>query len=183
MSLINTTPDGFADSKHVVIDAEYYEFTHGLLADTDTIAFGRNTFEQFQTRWMAILEDKSSKDWQVKMAKALNEKHKTVYSSTLKKTQWNNSSIEQKVDPAQIDLYKQKDKGGLITFGSMHLVAALTAVDLIDDYYFCIQPLIAGHGEIRLFDKIKMDTIRSLKYIDSTQLGSGVHIIHYQRAN
>jgi dihydrofolate reductase len=183
MSLINTTPDGFADGRHVVIDAEYYEFTHGLLADTGTIAFGRNTFEQFQDRWMTILENKNMKDWQVKMARALNDKHKAVYSSTLKTTKWNNSTIEQKVDAAQIDAYKQKGKGGLLTFGSLDLVATLIEMNLVDDYYFCIQPLIAGNGEIRLSDKVKLDTSSPLQYVDSIQLKSGVHIIHYQAAN
>ena len=48
--------DGFADGPYAIIDAEFYEFTHGLLSNTRTIAFGRNTFEQFQTRWPAILE-------------------------------------------------------------------------------------------------------------------------------
>jgi len=183
MSLINTTPDGFADSKHVVIDAEFYEFTHGLLANTGTIAFGRNTFELFQDRWMAILEDENMQEWQVKMARVLNDKHKAVYSSTLKTTKWNNSTIEQKVDVEQINAYKQEGKGGLLTFGSLDLVAALTGMNLIDDYYFCIQPLIAGNGDVRLFDKVKLETSRPLKYVDSTPLQSGVQIIHYQRVN
>ena len=46
MSLINTTPDGFVDGKYAIIDAEFYEFTHGLLSDTRTVAFGCNTFER-----------------------------------------------------------------------------------------------------------------------------------------
>jgi dihydrofolate reductase len=183
MSLINTTPDGFADGRYVVIDAEFYEFTHSLLAQTSTIAFGRNTFELFQDRWMAILEDKTKEEWQVKMAKALNDKHKQVYSSTLKTTRWNNAAIEQKVDAKQINTYKQEGKGGLLTFGSLSLVASLIAMDLIDDYYFSIQPLIAGHGDVRLSDKLKLGASRPLKYIESTPLKSGVHIIHYQRAN
>ena len=56
MSLINTTPDGFVDARYVTPDSEYFEFTHGLLADTRTVAFGRNTFELFQNRWPPILE-------------------------------------------------------------------------------------------------------------------------------
>jgi len=183
MSLINTTPDGFVDGKHTVIDSEYYEFTHGLMVGIETIAFGRNTFELFQDRWMAILEDEKMQSWQVKMARALNDKHKTVYSSTLKTTKWNNSSIEHKIDARQINACKQKGERGLITFGSLDLVAALTEMNLIDDYYFCIQPLIAGHGDVRLFDKLKMDAIRPLNYVNSTQLKSGVHIIHYQSQN
>jgi hypothetical protein len=55
-------------------------------------------------------------------------------------------------------------------------------MNLIDDYYFFILPLIAGAGKggTRLFDKINLDTGRPLKYVDSKQLRSGVHIIHYQ---
>ena len=180
MSLIITTPDGFADGKYAVIDAEFYEFTHGLLADANTVAFGRNTFELFQDRWTAILENKNAPDWQAKMAKVLNDKNKVVYSSTLKTTKWNNSTIVQKADPTQINAYKQAGKSGLITFGSIELVSALAKMNLIDDYYFCIQPFIAGNGNTRLFDKVKHETGSPLKYIDSTHLKSGVHIIHYQ---
>ena len=183
MSLINATPDGFLDGKYVVIDAEFYEFTHGLLSDTRTVAFGRNTFEQFQDRWPPILENENAPEWSVRMAKVLNDKHKAVYSSTLKTTTWNNSTIVQKVDAGHIDSYKQEDKGGLLTLGSLDLVAALTEMNLIDDYYFCIQPLIAGKGDVRLFDKVNLDTVHQLKYMDSTQLNSGVHIIHYRSVN
>ena len=183
MSLINTTPDGFADGKYAIIDADFYEFTHGLLADTDTIVFGRNTFELFQGRWPAILEDEKAAAWQLRMARALNDKHKAVYSSTLETTTWNNTTIMKKVDTGHFNSYKQNGNGGIITFGSLDLVATLTEMNLIDDYYFCIQPLIAGNGEVRLFDKLNLDTFRLLKYVDSTQLKSGVHIIHYQRVN
>ena len=110
MSLINATPDGFLDGKYAIIDAEFYEFTHGLLSDTRTVAFGRNTFELFQNRWPPILENANAPEWSVKMARALNDKHKAVYSSTLKTATWNNSDIVQKVDTEDIDSYKQECK-------------------------------------------------------------------------
>ena len=183
MSLINATPDGFLDGKYAVIDAEFYEFTHGLLSDTRTVAFGRHTFELFQDRWPPILENKNVPEWSVKMARALNDKHKAVYSSTLKTTTWNNSAVVQKVEARHIDSYKEVGEGGLLTLGSLNLVAALTKMNLIDDYYFCIQPLLAGKGDVRLFDKINLDTAHPLEYMDSIQLKSGVHIIHYQSVN
>jgi dihydrofolate reductase len=182
MSLINTTPDGFADSQYVIVDAEYYDFTHGLLSDTKTIAFGRKTFELFQDRWPARLENKDTPEWQATMARALNDNQKVVFSSTLKTTTWNNSTIIQKVEAHCMDVYKQEDKGGLLTIGSLALVATLVEMKLIDDFYFCIQPLIAGSGNVRLFDKIKLDTCRPLEYVDSKQLKSGVHIVHYRSA-
>jgi len=183
ISLINTTPDGFADAQYTIQDSEFFEFTHGLLADTRTVAFGRNSFELFQNIWPPRLEKENATEWQVKMARALTDIPKMVYSSTLKTTTWNNSSIIQKADAGQINSYKKQAREGLLTLGSLSLVAALTEMKLIDDYYFCVQPLIAGNGDVRLFDKMKLDKPHSLKYVDSTQLKSGLHIIHYQSVN
>jgi dihydrofolate reductase len=182
MSLINTTPDGFADAKYTIADSEFYEFTQGLLSGIRTIAFGRNTFELFQNRWPPILETENAPEPQVRMARALHDKHKVVYSSTLKTTTWNNSTIVEKIDAEHIRAYKHEGHGGLLTLGSLTLVAALTEMNLVDEYYFFILPLIAGAGRdgMRLFDKMNLDTGRPLKYVDSEQLGSGVHIIHYQ---
>lgn len=49
ISLINTSPDGFVDAQYAIIDAEYFEFIHGLLSATKTVAFGRTSFELFQS--------------------------------------------------------------------------------------------------------------------------------------
>ena len=103
MSLINTTPDGFVDGHYVTPDSEYFEFTHGLLAHTRVVAFGRNTFEQFQNIWPSRLAKENAAEWQVRMAKALTDIPKTVYSSTLKMTTWNNSTIVQKMDVEHIN--------------------------------------------------------------------------------
>jgi dihydrofolate reductase len=86
------------------------------------------------------------------------------------------------VDAGQINTYKQKGQKGLLTIGSLGLVASLTDMDLVDDYYFCFQPLIAGNGDSRLFDKFNLNDTRPLKYEDSRQLKNGVHIIHYTHA-
>ena len=180
MSLINTTPDGFVDARYAIADAEFHEFAHGLLAETKTVALGRNTFELFQNVWPPILEKENMPESQVRMARVLNDKDKTVFSSTLRTTLWNNSTIVEKIDAEYINAYKQEDRKGLLTIGSPGLVASLTAMKLIDDYYFSVQPHIAGTGESRLFEKIKLDATHRLKYMDSKQLRSGVHIIHYQ---
>ncbi len=39
--LINTTTDGFCDSELVTADQEFHEFVQGLLASTQTVAYGR----------------------------------------------------------------------------------------------------------------------------------------------
>jgi dihydrofolate reductase len=182
VSLINTTPDGFIDAKYTVAGADFYEFTLSLLSDNSTIAFGRNTFELFQDRWPPILEKENVPALQLRMARAFNDLHKVVFSSTLKTTTWNNSSVIQIIDADYINSYKRDGHGGLLTLGSPMLVATLTEMNLVDDYYFFIQPMMAGAGKagMRLFDKINLSKSLPLRLMGSKQLTTGVLVIHYQ---
>jgi dihydrofolate reductase len=183
VSLMNTTPDGFADAKFLIVDDEFHEFARSLLSNSATVAFGRNTFELFQNIWPPRLENENATEGQRKLARALTDIPKVIYSSALKTTVWSNSTIVEKIDAEHINSYKEEGKKGLLTVGSLSLVAALTEMKLIDDFYFCIQPHIAGHGSVRLSDKLKLDTPLSLKYVNSIQLKSGVHIIQYKMHN
>jgi len=184
ISLINTTPDGSVASQYAAnIDAEFFEFTHSLMAETQAAVFGRNTFEYWQEVWPARLDKSVNPDWVVKMGQALNDIPKQVYSSGLSTTTWNNSTIVKSVDTEAINKFKQEDQKGLLTFGSIGLVAALTEKQLIDDYYFCVHTLISGNSSTSLFDKVKLNVPLPLKLIATKVLQSGMVIIHYQRAN
>ncbi|PSL44255.1 hypothetical protein CLV51_106121 [Chitinophaga niastensis] len=131
ISFINTTPDGFVDSQYVTPDIEYFEFIHDLLAETQTVAYGRNTFELFQQVWPARLENNDTPEWQVRMAQALTDIPKQVYSSGLNSTTWNNSAIVRAINVEAINQFKHADQKGLPTFGSLGLVAALTEKQLV----------------------------------------------------
>jgi len=179
--LINITADGFVDSNYVIADAEFHEFVHGLLANTHTVGFGKSTFELFQGIWPPILEKDNQSASQVKMAKALNDMPKIAYSSTLQTTTWNNSTITKSVNPDQLQQMKRDSEKDLLTIGSPGILAALTKLDLVDEYYFPVQPLIAGGGNVRLFDQLNLDNRQPLKFIGSKQLKSGVVINHYQK--
>ena len=181
--LLSTTPDGFAEGQNVIIDPAFFEFIHSLMADSEAVIFGRNTFEQFQERWPQRLKDENSQEFIKKMAQSLHDIQKIVFSSTLKNTTWNNSKIVNKLDADYINSFKTNSKGGLITFGSLSLVESLIEMNLVDEYYFNIQPLIPGKGEDRLFNKKSLKALQPLKYIGHKQLPSGAHIIHYQNAD
>src|ERR1700722_15263335 len=98
ISLIGITPDGFADAQFLTIDDEFHEFARGLLSDAQTVAFGRNTFELFQNIWPPRLENENATEGQRRLARALTDIPKVVYSSTLETTTWNNSAIVQKTN-------------------------------------------------------------------------------------
>jgi dihydrofolate reductase len=183
ISLINTTPDGFCGSEFVIADAEFHDFVHGLLSNTKTVAFGRNTFELFQGVWPQVLTKENQPESQVKMAQALHDIDKTVFSATLDNTHWHNSTIVRKIDGEEINSFKQNSDQNLLTIGSPGIIAALTKLNLVDEYYFSIQPVIAGNGNVRLFDQMSLADRQPLKFVGNKQLKSGVMILHYLKVN
>jgi dihydrofolate reductase len=180
VALINITADGFCDSQYVNANAEFHEFAHTLLARAANVGFGRNSFELFQQVWPAVLEKEGQPAPQVRMAKTLTDIPKLVFSQTLESSTWRNSTIVRLADAELIRRYKTAGSGDLLTIGSPGLVADLTRQGLVDDYYFSVQPVIAGSGSVRLFDKFQLDARQPLKYQESKTLGSGVIINHYQ---
>src|SRR3984957_713489 len=130
ISLIGITPDGFADAQFLIVDDGFHEFAHGLVSDTQTVAFGRNTFELFQNIWPPRLENENATEGQRKLARALTDIPKEVYSSTLKATTWSNSAIVPKIKAAHFNPYKQEGEKGLLTVGSVSIITALTKMKL-----------------------------------------------------
>ncbi|MGY3212014.1 dihydrofolate reductase family protein [Mucilaginibacter sp. HD30] len=180
--LISVTPDGFADAENVIVDPDFFDFTLALMSESDIAAFGRHTFEMFQDRWPKRLVDEETPDWVRKMAQALHDIAKVVFSSTLTNTTWHNSTISNQLYADYIRTFKQENSGALITFGSLSLVEELTRMNLVDDYYFNILPLLSGKGEARFFNRLNLEMPQALKYIESKTLASGSHVIHYQNA-
>jgi dihydrofolate reductase len=178
ISLINVTADGFCGSEYVIADAEFHEFVHGILSHTQTVGFGRNTFELFQSVWPPMLAGGNQPASQVKMAQALNDIDKIAFSGTISSTTWNNSRIVKKIEKEHVGHFREKNAKDLLTIGSPGIVAALTQLDLVDEYYFGVQPVIAGKG-VRLFDKLQLDGRKPLQLADTTQLKSGVVMMHY----
>jgi dihydrofolate reductase len=180
ISLINVTADGFCGSEYVNADAEFHEFVHGILSHTQKVGFGRNTFELFQGVWPPVLAGEDQPASQVKMAQALHDIDKIAFSASLASVKWSNSTIVKKIEKEHVDHFKQTNVKDLLTIGSPGIVAALTQLDVVDEYYFSVQPVMAGKG-IRLFDKLQLDARKPLKLADTKQLKSGVIILHYVR--
>ena len=181
--LISITPDGFADGQNVMINPEFYDFIHELMSESDIIAFGRQTFEMFQERWPKRLIDNDSPEWVRKMAKSLNDMRKIVFSSTLKNTTWPNTVISDQLMVDYIQELKRDNDKAILTFGSVSLIEKLTSMNMVDDYYFDLLPLLPGKGETRFFKKLKLETAQALKFVSSKNLPSGSHIIHYKNAS
>ena len=178
ISFLNITVDGFCGHDAVIADAEHHRFACNIIDHAGGVLFGRVTYEMFENFWPDVLKNSNESDSMVAFAKLINDLPKFVFSRSLVEVSWNRSAIVKDNQESSIKSLKEDADGDLYVLGSPGLVSALTDKGLIDEYYFLVQPMMAGAGP-RLFDTRQMIFRTNMKLIDTQTFDSGVMVMHY----
>lgn len=123
---------------------------------------------------------KESNKKEIEIADRLNSAPKYVVSSTMKKAEWNNSTIIKGNVAGEITKLKQQPGHNILTFGSATLVQSLMDANLIDEYRLLVHPIIMGNGK-RPFKEGTLTT--KLKLVKTEPLSLGVISLYYQPMN
>jgi len=117
------------------------------MARADALLLGRTTYEMMESAWRRPASG-TWPDWmgesEVPFAEAMDGARKHVVSSTLPEVDWNAELLTGDLGPA-VQRLKEEPGDGLWV-GGVTLPRALADLDLIDEYEFLVQPVIAGHG-------------------------------------
>ncbi len=138
----------------------------------EALLLGRVTYEGFAAAWPGMTDE-------VGFADKMNSMPKYVVSSTLERSDWNNSTVLRGDLADEVRTLMQQPGGDILVAGSASLVRGLVAHDLVDELRLMMFPIVLGSGK-RLFDDITGPLV--LKLADVRQLGSGTLILTYQRA-
>lgn len=178
VAAINMTIDGFCDHTAGIPDEEIHQHYTDLLNSSDTILYGRITY-QLMEYWRTILENPTGEKSMDEFAVAIDKIPKIVFSNTLKNIDWKSAKLAtQSIKEEAFALKQQVGKDILV--GSPSLIVQLTKLHLIDEYQLCIHPVIIGSG-LPLFKNISEKII--LKLIKTKKFDSGAIILYYKPAN
>ena len=147
---------------------QLYNKAQALAADA--FLLGRRTWQI----WAAFWPTASGGDHE--LTDFMNSVPKFVVSNTLKRADWNNSTIISGDVPAQVAKLKAQQGGELLVYGSADLVDELLRHDLVDEYRLLVYPVILGSGK-RLF-RDRIDT-HHLRLIETRSFSSGVVLLTY----
>jgi dihydrofolate reductase len=137
------------------------------LRSAERLLFGRVTYNGMAAYWSTA---------QGEIADLMNNIPKMVFSRTLEKVDWANTTLVKENAAATVrDLKKQGDRD-IFVFGSADLSASLMKDDLFDEYRLGITPVVLGNGK-PLFAKSL--TRRTLKLLEARPLASGCVILRY----
>ena len=116
-------------------------FKHEELLASDAHLLGRRTYQAFGEAWPSRTGD---------FADRFNALPKYVVSKTLDKGDWGNTTILRGELSTDIANLRQRHDGDILVSGSIGLVRALLAADLVDELRLMLFPVVLGSGE-RLF--------------------------------
>ncbi|CAM4278334.1 dihydrofolate reductase family protein [Flavobacterium terrigena] len=175
IAAINMSLDGFCDHTAGIPDEELHQHYTDLLDQADSILYGRITY-QLMEFWKTLLENPSDEKSMNDFAIAINKIPKIVFSHTLKDVEWDTARLSNQTIEKEVLALKQKS-GSNILIGSRSLIIQLMKLNLIDEYQFCVHPVVVGSG-LPLFENINERTI--LKLIKTKTFSSGALILYYE---
>ena len=178
IAAINMTLDGFCDHTAGIPDEEIHQHYAGLLGNADVILYGRITY-QLMKFWQTLLKNPSGEKSMDDFAIAIDRVPKIVFSHTLKNTEWDSAKLSNRTIEEEVLELKQQS-GKAILVGSRSLIIQLMKLNLIDEYQFCVHPVVAGNG-LPLFENINNST--TLKLIKTKTFGGGAVTLYYKPAN
>ncbi len=173
---INLTLDGFCDHTAVIADEELHANVNALLRTVDTVVFGRVTYQLMENGWPPIVKNPTGVKAMDEFAVLIDNVHKIVFSNTLKKVEWKNTSLAKGNLPEEVLTLKQMS-GKNILVGGPSLIAALLPLGLIDELQLSIQPIVLGKG-LALFKNIQERI--DLNLLKTKTMASGVVVHSYE---
>jgi dihydrofolate reductase len=147
---------------------ELKHFSIEQLTSADLLLFGRVTYEGMAKHWPSATGA---------VADLMNRIPKVVFSRTLTKAGWSNTTLVR--EPAEREVAKLKQQPGrdALIFGSAALSASLMQQALIDEYRLVIVPVVLGVGT-SLFKPSAQST--RMELLESRELKSGGVILRYR---
>jgi dihydrofolate reductase len=123
-------------------DAEWQAFTSANASGGGVLVFGRVTYDMMAGYWPTpqALEQNSV------VAEQMNKLPKIVFSRTLDKVRWNNTTLIKGDIVEAMRKLKQESGLDMVIMGSGTIVSQFSAARLIDEYQIVVNPIVLGSG-------------------------------------
>lgn len=129
-------------------DPEWDTFVSDNARGEAVLVFGRVTYELMAGFWPTPAAAQTMPD----VADRMNRLSKIVFSNTLERATWSNTTLVRGDAVAQMRRLKQEAGDDLVVFGSGRLVSGLAADGLVDEFQIVVIPVALGRGRTMFED-------------------------------
>jgi len=173
--------DGFiADSKGDMSwahqqDQEWNSFVAGNASGQAVLVFGRKTYEMMAGYWPTPMAAENAPV----VAKRMNELQKIVFSQTMEKALWHNTTLLKGQLGEEVERLKRQPGPDLVILGSASIVTQLSNARLIDEYQVALAPIVLGGGRSMF---VAMREKLALRLASTRSFRNGTVFLTYHRA-
>ena len=153
-------------------DAEFTAFLNSLLDASDTLLLGRKLSDSFIKYW----ENEADKNPAHPFAKKIAAIQKVVFTKTLEKSTWNNTTLAKGNLAEEIATLKKQTGKDILVFGGAGFVSSLIEEGHIDEYHLIINPTAMSNG-MPIFNSL--NRIQKFTPIQSKLYPGGKTVLSY----
>ncbi len=153
---------------HPFFTEELQAFSREQLRSAARLLFGRVTYVGMAAYWTTA---------EGEVASFMNKLPKTVFSRTLDRADWANTTLEREDPVSAARELKRQAPGNMFVFGSGKLCGALLEAGLFDEVRLALVPLALGRGATlfgRGLPRLNM------KLLEARPLSNGCVILRYE---
>ena len=157
------------------MDDKSANYINELTDSVDTILMGRKMTDGFISHWTNAISDPGNPEYA--FGKKMIDKPKVVFSKTLKKSEWINTSLATGDIKDEVNKLKEQTGKDIIVYGGAAFVSSLIKNNLIDEYHLFIHPAAIGSG-LAIFGGV--NGLHKLKLVKSIPFKYGVVVNQYE---
>jgi dihydrofolate reductase len=157
-------------------DDELITFMNSLIDSSDTLLLGRKTADSIINYW----ENAADKNPDTPFAKKIVDIPKLVFTKTLDKSPWNNTTLAKGDLAEEISNLKKQNGKDILVFGGAGFVSSLIKEGLIDEYHLIVNPTAIGEG-MTIFNSL--DRVQKFSPTQAKLYSGGKIVLSYQAKN
>ncbi len=157
-------------------DEEFMEFLNSNFDSSDTILLGRKLADGFIKFWENALD----KNPDTPFAKKIVDTPKVVFTKTLDKSTWNNTTLAKGDLAEEIANLKKQNGKDILVIGGAGFVSSLIKEGLIDEYHLIVNPTAIANG-MTIFNSL--DRIQKFSPIQAKLYSGGKIVLSYKPKN
>ena len=147
----------------------YFKNLHTTI---DTVLLSKNMAEEgFINHWATVSSNPN--DPQYPFAQSITDAAKVVFTKTLKKSEWPNTTLAKGDLVTEVNKLKNMPGKDIIVYGGASFVSALIKANLFDEFLLFVNPTAVGEGLAIFHER------RDLTLVSSQAYACGVTVMHY----
>jgi len=140
-------------------DPAAFQFLIDMADSCDTILLGRKLPGEFVGHWENVLDHQPDSPWHP-FAQRMVSHRKIAFSRTVTSMPGRNIEVENGDLATAVQALKEQPGKDILVYGGVGFVSSLVSLNLIDEYYFIVNPIAIGAG-LSIFKERKIMKLES----------------------